>query len=439
MPNGHPVSPEALFGQHLGDALKSTGARTQEQQQQALEWIADHYNMLSKMNPEDRKTMYGGYIFPAFGAYQPSVWGGWGEGIKRLFGVKSEHKPILPLPEGAWDVPKEMEGVKTKTPMGKRDTLTAGLKMPESRPLSFSPPPLIRPEHMEEIKKQAADLYPNDPAAQQNYIRAQVPVMSGGVGPAKSAEEEVKWGILDQAQTMIDEFRKKGATEEQAIAQLPPHLRNRYQEHREDILSRIEQRKVYTKYLTEGKLPLSEAQTKNIPLKETETERKNKADEALKKEKLEKPPATRALSAADVKALRVALLQMYLNNPDVWPNEEAHNQALTAAKAGLMDQVYYSLNEDQRRTFDQIIGKAQPYAKEKGIEESLAMALRGLQETRPGAFQRSQSPAGVKPPTGKNPPKVREKQSSYSQADLEYTAQQHGITVDEVKKQLGGR
>lgn len=352
---GHPDLSAAL-AKDIIEAILPKETRKQAQQQLALEAIARSYPALSKMPREEREKLYSQVIFPAYGVYQPPT-------FRRLFGAKPES--IFPLPAGAEEVPKEFEGVKMVTPTGKRRELKAGITLPPTRAFTFAPSPLLQPEHEAELETQAKALYPESPEDQQTWLKTQKTALMTGI---KITPEQIRaW-----APTTKEEYKE---------VHPPPPMRGWAPGTKEEY-------KEVHPPTVKGWTPTTKEEYK-------ETHPKGWAPQT-KEEYLEThAPQPSQVVASNVKVLRDALLRMYLSSGEVWLDEQAHRRALELAKDGAWDEVYLELNEDQRKTFDQVIAKAEPYVKQKGVVEGLYQALRDLQQTRPSAFQRK---GGAAPP-----------------------------------------
>lgn len=209
----------AALVQGIVEAFTPKEARKQQQQQLLLEAVARNYDRLSALPPEERKKAYSQLLFPAYGVYQPPL-------FRKMFGAKPE--AVLPLPEGG----VELEApVKTKAPFsGRRGRVKAGITLPPSLPFTFAPTPLIQPEHETELEKQAAILYPDSPEDQATWLKTAKTARMTGVRPSR---EDILWETITRAERMIDAYKAShpDATNEQAIATLPPNIKRRYREH----------------------------------------------------------------------------------------------------------------------------------------------------------------------------------------------------------------
>jgi len=218
------------------EAVTPKENRKQAQKQQALEVLAAISPRIAEFSPDEKKKFYNQYFFPAFGVYHPPI-------FRKMFGAKPE--TILPLPEGAEEVPKEIAGAKIVSPFGKRRELKAGLTFPEQAPIQFTRPPFIQPEEEEELKQQAASLYPESPEDQADWLKTQKTALITKIRPGA---EEVRWESLNRAERMVDAYKQAHpeATDEEAVASLPSNVRRRYQEHVEDVGVRKTQREALT-------------------------------------------------------------------------------------------------------------------------------------------------------------------------------------------------
>lgn len=218
------------------EAATPKETRIQAQKQDALKVLAALSSRIAEFAPEEKKKFYNQYFFPAFGVYHPPR-------LRKLFGAKSE--TILPLPRGAEEIPTELEGMKMLTPFGKRRELKAGLTLPEQAPMKFLRPPFIQPEEEEELKQQAAKLYPDSPEDQTTWINTQKTALVSKIRPSR---EDVMWESFNRAERMVDAYKASHpeASDEEAISSLPSNLRRRYQEHVEDVAVRKTQREALT-------------------------------------------------------------------------------------------------------------------------------------------------------------------------------------------------
>lgn len=318
-----------FFTQSLIEAFTPKAIRKQQQEQIALEKLAQLESRIAKL-PEDEKNAYRNLLFRSYGVYHPP----W---IRQAFGAGEE--AVLPLPEGAAEIKRPMVG---PFGIGKKDV--RGVYVPETGPFKFSEPV--------------------DAAEMRALTKAQ-----------KEAQ-------IEATTTLIEERKRPRPW--------APLTKEEYQEiHTPPVRpwapgSKEEYKEVHPS-TPRGWQPRSKEEYKEVH------------------PRTEKAPPS--LSSADIKPLREALLRMYLA-ADVWLTEDARTKATLSARAGMWDDVYYQLNIDQRKTFDQIIGMAQPNVKQLGVVESLGQALRNLQQQRPSAFQ----PSGggrIRPPGMETQPQPR--------------------------------
>ena len=144
--------------------------------------------------------------------------------------------------------------------------------------------------------------------------------------------------------------------------------------------------------------PIETSEEKMKGFKERETFK-----EGLRAKRPVKEPTPPAIPVAATKQLRLALLRLYLNDPTVWKDEAAQEEArkateqvdLLTGRGGTLEDVSKFLNSDQRRTFEEIVIGAEKHVRTLGVSSAINQALHDLRAQRPGAFQRQ---GGMQPP-----------------------------------------
>lgn len=377
------------FQKDIIEALIPKAIRKQAQTQLALEALAQAYPTLSKMPQEEREKVYSQLIFPAYGVYEPPL-------FRRMFGAKPE--PLLPLPKGAEEIPKELAGMKIRTRVGGRE-LKPGLFIPPTQPLTVAPSPLIQPEHEAELEKQAQTLFPDLPEERAEWVRTQKTALLTGIKPTR---EDILWETIGRAERMIDAYKKANpqATDKEAFGVLPPTIRRRYQEHIEKFEADKAYREAFTEDIKARKIEREEkvkaAQTKEKRLAEQQTWYQDFQERKLKFQDQWKKLATRGKSPQQVYRDALTAYNIYIKN--LQSEERAHNQMeMGFAK---LDPNYIPARFVQPRL------SFEDWLRSEGlIFYERILALEGRGESREGEKREGElTPPGI-PPKRERPPR----------------------------------
>ena len=214
----------AALQRDIIEAIIPKEIRKQAQTRIALEKLADVYPTLSTFPPSEREKIYSQLIFPAYGVYQPPL-------FRRLFGAKPES--ILPLPSGAEEIPKSLEGMKMVTPVkGRRRELQAGITLPPTAPIKILPSPLLQPEHEEELRRMARAAGMTDPEEVSEFLLDRM--VKGG----RSTAQMTAW-MINRAERWMKNYKEQnpGVSDEQAFEALKgarPGLATEYELYKMD-------------------------------------------------------------------------------------------------------------------------------------------------------------------------------------------------------------